>query len=48
MTAEERALLLYLARWVASHEEEAAEKRNTTSNLADELRKLITIVGSRR
>jgi len=44
MTPDERALLLSIARWVAEQEDTEAEKRNSTSNWADEMRRLIDLV----
>jgi hypothetical protein len=44
MTPDEKALLLAVARCVAQHEEEAAEKLGDTSNFAKEIRRLIDAV----
>ncbi len=44
MTYDERALLLAVARWVAEQEDKAAERLGTTSNLSDEIRRLVEIV----
>ena len=41
MTAEERMLLLMVASVVAEADEQKAEKLNTTSNVAKEIRSLI-------
>lgn len=41
MTDAERLLLLLVARLVAADEDREAEKLGTTSNGADEIRKLI-------
>jgi hypothetical protein len=41
MTNEERELLLSIARWVSDREDETAKKRGTTSNWADDMRRLI-------
>ena len=41
MSDDERALLLSVARWVAEQEDEKAKALGTTSNWADEMRKLI-------
>jgi hypothetical protein len=44
MTSDERALLLSIARWVAEQEDKEAQKHNTTSNWADEMRRLIEVI----
>ena len=41
MTDEEKRLLLHVARWVIEKENEDAEKLGTTSNWADEMKKLV-------
>ena len=41
MTDEEKRLLLHVARWVISKENEEAEKRGTFSHWAEEMRKLV-------
>jgi hypothetical protein len=41
MTTDERMLLLVVASMVAEADEQIAEKRNTTSNAAKEVRALI-------
>lgn len=47
MTDEERRLLLNLARWVIERENTSAEKLGTTSNWADEMRKLVDGIRSK-
>jgi len=47
MTPDERALLLSIARWVAEQEDDKAQKRNTTSNWADDIRRLIDAIRSK-
>lgn len=41
MTFEERMLLRLIAGWVAEQEAKAAEKLGTTSNLADEISRIL-------
>lgn len=41
MTDEERMLLLHVARWVIEKENADAENQGTTSNWADEMKKLV-------
>lgn len=41
MTADERSLLLHIARWVIEKESADAEKLGTTSNVADEMKRLV-------
>ena len=48
MTDNERLLLVLVANWIAGEEEKAAAELNTTSNLADELRRLIEVTRSER
>jgi hypothetical protein len=47
MTSEERMLLKMLARWVADQEDKLAEELGKTSNLADEIRRLLKEMTSR-
>lgn len=48
MTENERMLFVLVAGWVAQQDQEHAATLNTTSNLSDEIRRLIDVTGEER